>query len=34
MMSSLEAVGQDVAKQKPELAAAYEVFAAVAKRTK
>ena len=34
MMSSLEAVGQDVAKQKPELAAAYKVFAAVAKRTK
>jgi TRAP-type C4-dicarboxylate transport system substrate-binding protein len=34
MMSSLEAVGQDVSKRKPELAAAYNVFAAVAKRTK
>jgi TRAP-type C4-dicarboxylate transport system substrate-binding protein len=34
MMRSLEAVGQDVAKRKPELATAYEVFAAVAKRTK
>jgi TRAP-type C4-dicarboxylate transport system substrate-binding protein len=34
MMRSLEAVGQDVAKRKPELAKAYEVFAAVAKRTK
>ena len=34
MMSNLEAVGQDVAKRKPELAKAYEVFAAVTKRTK
>jgi TRAP-type C4-dicarboxylate transport system substrate-binding protein len=34
MMSSLEAVGQDVSKRKPELAAAYNAFAAVAKRTK
>ncbi len=34
MMSSLELVGRDVAKRKPELAAAYEVFAAVAKRTR
>jgi TRAP-type transport system periplasmic protein len=34
LMSSVEAVGQDVAKRKPELAAAYEVFAKIAKRTK
>jgi len=34
MMSSLESVGRDVSKRKPELAAAYEVFAAVAKRTR
>jgi TRAP-type C4-dicarboxylate transport system substrate-binding protein len=34
MMNSLEAVGQDVSKRNPELAAAYKVFAAVAKRTK
>jgi TRAP-type transport system periplasmic protein len=34
MISSLESVGQDVAKRKPELAKAYEVFAAAAKRTK
>ena len=34
MISSLEAVGQDVVKHKPELAAAYQVFATVAKRTK
>src|SRR5262249_51730220 len=32
MMSSLEAVGQDVVARKPELAAAYKVFASVAKR--
>jgi TRAP-type transport system periplasmic protein len=34
MMQSLAAVGADVAKQKPRLQQAYEVFAAVAKRTK
>ena len=34
MMNSLESVGQDVAKRKPELEKAYEVFAALAKRTK
>ena len=34
MMNSLESVGQDVAKRKPELENAYNVFAALAKRTK
>jgi TRAP-type C4-dicarboxylate transport system substrate-binding protein len=34
LMSSLEAVGRDVAKRKAEVAAAYEVFAAAAKRTR
>lgn len=34
MMNTLETVGQDVAKRKPELQQAYNVFAAVAKRTK
>ncbi|HEY7242679.1 MAG TPA: TRAP transporter substrate-binding protein [Xanthobacteraceae bacterium] len=34
LMRSVEAVGQDVVKRKPELAAAYDVFAAVAKRTR
>lgn len=34
MMNTLEGVGQDVAKRKPELEKAYAVFAAVAKRTK
>jgi len=34
MMTTLEGVGQDVANRKPELAKAYAVFAAVAKRTK
>jgi TRAP-type C4-dicarboxylate transport system substrate-binding protein len=34
MMNTLETVGQDVAKRKPDLDKAYAVFAAVAKRTK
>ncbi len=34
MMKTLETVGQDVAKRKPEPQQAYNVFAAVAKRTK
>jgi TRAP-type transport system periplasmic protein len=34
MMKTLVAVGADVAKQKPRLQQAYDVFAAVAKRTK
>jgi TRAP-type transport system periplasmic protein len=34
LMKSVESVGQDVAKRKPELQKAYEVFAAAAKRTK
>jgi TRAP-type transport system periplasmic protein len=34
MMKSIEAVGAAVAKRKPRLEQAYEVFAAVAKRTK
>jgi TRAP-type transport system periplasmic protein len=33
MMKQFEAVGADVAKRKPELQQAYDVFAAVAKRT-
>jgi hypothetical protein len=34
MMKSLEAVGAAVAKRKPRLQQAYDVFAEVAKRTK
>jgi len=34
MMKSLAAVGTEVAKQKPEVERAYQVFAAVAQRTK
>jgi len=34
MMQSLEAVGAAVAKRKPRLQQAYDVFAEVAKRTK
>lgn len=34
MMNTLETVGRDVAKRKPNLDKAYQVFAAVAKRTK
>jgi TRAP-type C4-dicarboxylate transport system substrate-binding protein len=34
MMKTLVALGADVAKQKPRLQQAYDVFAAVAKRTK
>jgi TRAP-type C4-dicarboxylate transport system substrate-binding protein len=34
MMSSLETVGPDVVKRKPELAKAFDVFAAAAKRTR
>jgi len=34
MMKTLVAVGADVAKQKPRLQQAYDIFAAVAKRTK
>jgi TRAP-type C4-dicarboxylate transport system substrate-binding protein len=34
MMNTLETVGQDVAKRKPNLENAYQVFAAAAKRTK
>jgi len=34
MMQSLQAVGAAVAKRKPRLQQAYEVFAAVARRTK
>jgi TRAP-type transport system periplasmic protein len=34
LMRTVAAVGPDIVKRKPELAAAYETFAAVAKRTK
>jgi TRAP-type transport system periplasmic protein len=34
MMSTLQTVGQDIVKRKPDLAQPYDVFAAVAKRTK
>jgi TRAP-type transport system periplasmic protein len=34
MMTTLEGVGQDVVKRKPELGATYAIFAAVAKKTK
>ena len=34
MMKSLAAVGAEVAKQKPDVEQAYQVFAAVAQRTK